>query len=90
MNEETLTLTELNKILAQVLKLDQMEKMGVYHGLVQILKNADNPREAANTILTEIEQLFRIKAGQTEEKIEQKLDAPATGRISPIFRRIGG
>ena len=91
-NDDTaLTRQELDRLLARALKLEPTEKMGIYHGLIEILKTASDPREAANTILCEIDHLFQAKATAAHEKVENKVEAGLTvgGRISPIFRRVG-
>lgn len=87
----SISVDKVIKSVQQTYKMNTLEKNSFYHGILEIIKNSNNSRDAALNILQTIEELLRDKSStiiQEMETVGSEMIDPQN-KQSPIFRRVG-
>lgn len=88
-----------NKVLTsleQTYKLGTHEKQSFYHGILEIVKNTNEPTDIAVAVLEAVESVLKEKAASMAYEMEISVNGGESSKQptgstkqSPIFRRVG-
>lgn len=87
---EDINKSKVIKLVAQALQFDPQRKNAVFFGLVDIIKKAASPDQAAAIILDEFDDLLKTAAVDIIEAVDTDALVPyVPGKKGPIFHRVG-
>lgn len=87
----SISISKVEEELTKASKFDSIEKNGLYHGILFIIKN-NSAKEAALLVSQEIENLIENRITSTMDSIHgaPRLSSETNKKIkSPIFHRVG-
>jgi len=83
--------TKVIKSLNRTYHLDILEKNAFYHGILELIKSSNSPKDTAMSVLEAVQDLLERKADAVIQDLEvaKAQEIGDSSKMSPIFRRVG-